>query len=42
MRTLFYYYKDGTLVFKYSDEDGKRLIHHYIFYTLKEANKKFR
>lgn len=42
MRNLYYYYNDGTLIIKYSDDDGKRIFHRYVFYTLKEAIKKFR
>lgn len=42
MRNLFYYYKnDGTLVLLYSDGQNKKTMR-YVFYTLKEAIKKFR
>lgn len=42
MRNLFYYYQNGELVFKYSDDNGKRIIHRFIFYSLREAIKLFR
>lgn len=42
MRNLFYYYQNGALIFKYSDDNGKRITHRFIFYTLKEAIKAFR
>lgn len=41
MRNLYYYYKDGTLVFRYSDV-YRRITMNYVFYTLKEALQKFR
>lgn len=41
MRTLFYYYKDGTLVFRYNDE-YRRITMNYVYYTLREALHKFR
>lgn len=42
MRYLFYYYKkDGTLIFLYSNKNIKKTIR-YIGYTLKEAISKFR
>lgn len=42
MRYLSYYYQNGALIFKYKDDNGKRLSHRFIFYTLKEAIKLFR
>lgn len=41
MRKLFYYYKDGTLIFRYSD-DNRHITMNYVFYTFKEALQKFR
>lgn len=41
MRNLYYYYKDGTLVFRYSDV-YRRITMNYVFYTLREALQKFR
>lgn len=42
MRNLYYYYKDGTLIFRYKDDCGNRKFYRFIFYTLKEALQKFR
>lgn len=43
MRWLFYYYNSqGTLIFDYSDEYGCHIEHTYLFYSLKDAIKKFR
>ena len=41
MRNLYYYYKDGTLIFRYSD-NSRHITMHYVFYTLKEALQQFR
>ncbi|MCM1360226.1 MAG: hypothetical protein NC183_06910 [Corallococcus sp.] len=43
MRYLFYYYNnEGTLIFDYRDDYGRRFHRCYLYYTLREAVKKFR
>ena len=41
MRYLFYYYNNGTLILKYED-DYIRKRQKYLFYSLREAIRKFR
>ncbi len=43
MKYLFYHYNSqGTLIFDYSDEYGRHIEHAYLFYSLRDAIKKFR
>ncbi len=43
MRWLFYYHNSqGTLIFDYADEDGHHIEHAFLFYSLKDAIRKFR
>lgn len=42
-RYIFYRYEnDGTLIIRYSDDNGKRYSRRYLYYTLREAISKFR
>ena len=43
MRYMIYYKnREGALVLRYSDDDGKHIREAYIGYTLKEAIQRFR
>lgn len=42
-RTIFYYYnRHAGLVFRYSDENGGSATRCYMFYSFREALRKFR
>ncbi len=42
-RTIYYYYNSrGTLIFNYRDECGRYIDNSYLYYTFREALRKFR
>lgn len=42
-RTIYYYYnRHAGLVFRYSDSDGNYATRSYMFYTFREALRRFR